>query len=59
LTIVFHPLAEQELIDSATFYEARAAGLGADFIRQVERALAQIVAIRMPANSSVVRSDAV
>jgi toxin ParE1/3/4 len=33
--VVFHPLAEQELV---------AAGLGNDFIREVEHMLAQIVA---------------
>jgi toxin ParE1/3/4 len=43
-SIVFHPLAERELIESARFYETRAGGLGGDFIRQVERTLAQIVA---------------
>jgi hypothetical protein len=32
LTIVFHPLAERELIEAAKFYETRAAGLGADFV---------------------------
>jgi plasmid stabilization system protein ParE len=42
LTVVFHPLAERELIESAKFYETRAAGLGVDFIRQVERTLAAV-----------------
>jgi len=42
--VVFHPLAELELIESTRFYEARASGLGGDFIRQVEHTLAQIVA---------------
>jgi len=44
LTVVFHPLAERELIESAKFYDKRAAGLGADFIRQVEHTLATVVA---------------
>jgi plasmid stabilization system protein ParE len=43
-SVVFHPLAERELVEAAKFYEARAAGLGSDFIRRVERTLAQIVA---------------
>jgi len=43
LTIVFHPLAERELIEAAKFYETRAAALGADFVLQVERTLAGIV----------------
>jgi hypothetical protein len=29
--VVFHPLAERELIESARFYGARASGLGGDF----------------------------
>jgi hypothetical protein len=45
LTIVFHPLAERELIEAAKFYETRAAALGADFVLQVERTLAGIVKI--------------
>jgi hypothetical protein len=43
-SVVFHLLAERELIESTRFYEARASGLGGDFIQQVERTLAQIVA---------------
>jgi len=42
--VVFHPLAEQELVEAANFYEARAAGLGNDFIGEVEHMLAQIAA---------------
>lgn len=42
--VVFHPLAELELIEAAKFYERRALGLGADLIREVERTLAQVVA---------------
>jgi toxin ParE1/3/4 len=42
--VVFHPLAEQELVEAATFYEASATGLGNDFVREVEHMLAQIVA---------------
>jgi plasmid stabilization system protein ParE len=44
VTLAFHPLAEREFIAAARFYETRAPGLGADFIRQVERALSEIVA---------------
>ena len=43
-SFVFHPLAEQELVEAAQFYETRAAGLGSDFIREVEHTLAQIAA---------------
>lgn len=42
--VVFHPSAQQELVDAASFYEARAAGLGSDFIREVEHMLARIAA---------------
>jgi plasmid stabilization system protein ParE len=44
VTLIFHPLAQRELIAASRFYETRAAGLGADFIRQVERTLADIIA---------------
>ena len=44
MTLVFHPLAERELIAAARFYETHASGLGADFIRQVEHTLADVVA---------------
>ncbi len=36
MTAEFHPLAGQELIEASQFYEARAAGLGADFLDHVE-----------------------
>ncbi|MBV8118761.1 MAG: type II toxin-antitoxin system RelE/ParE family toxin [Alphaproteobacteria bacterium] len=42
--VVFHPLAQQELLDAAQFYETYATGLGNDFIREVERMLGQIIA---------------
>jgi toxin ParE1/3/4 len=43
VTLVFHPLAERELVAAARFYETRASGLGANFIRQIERTLADVV----------------
>lgn len=36
MTAEFHPLADQELTEASQFYEARAAGLGADFLDHVE-----------------------
>ncbi len=42
--VVFHPLADRELMEAARFYESRAVGLGGDFVREVERALGQIIA---------------
>ena len=44
MTVVFHPLAERELIAAAKSYETRALGLGTDFIRQVEHTPSEIVA---------------
>jgi len=44
VTLVFHPLAERELIAASRFYENRAPGLGADFLRRVERTLDEVVA---------------
>ncbi len=43
-SFVLHPLAEQELVEAAQFYETRAPGLGSDFIREVEHMLTQIAA---------------
>lgn len=36
MTLEFHPLAGQELTEAPSFYEARAVGLGADFLDHVE-----------------------
>jgi plasmid stabilization system protein ParE len=44
VTLTFHPQAERELIAAARFYETRAPGLGADFIHQIERTLAEVTA---------------
>lgn len=44
IRVGFHPAAAREFIAAAKFYEDRAAGLGSDFIRQVERTVAQIAA---------------
>jgi len=35
--VEYHPLAEQELTAAALYYEERAAGLGADFLTEIER----------------------
>jgi len=35
----FHPLADQELTDAATFYEHAEPGLGAEFLDEIERLL--------------------
>lgn len=38
-TIVFHPLAEQELVDAAAYYEAQELGLGLQYLDEVEHAI--------------------
>lgn len=40
--VTFHELAEQELFDAASYYEAHRPGLGRAFIDEVEDAVAQI-----------------
>ena len=57
MTLVFHPLAEREFIAAARFYETRAPRLGADFIRQVEHAIAKLWPVRrLAACSRALRS---
>jgi plasmid stabilization system protein ParE len=42
LRIVFRPEAETELAEAAEWYEARAAGLGTEFLRALDAAIASI-----------------
>src|SRR5712691_1211668 len=42
--VSFHALAEQELNDAASYYNALRPGLGQGFLDEVERAVAHIVA---------------
>jgi plasmid stabilization system protein ParE len=42
--VVFLPQAEQEMLEAARYYESQAAGLGADYFLEVERAVAAITA---------------
>ncbi|MEH1911764.1 type II toxin-antitoxin system RelE/ParE family toxin [Nostoc sp.] len=51
--IVFHPLAEQELVDVASYYEEQNQGLGLDYLTEVEGAINLL--IRYPAAGVVVR----
>ena len=37
--IIFHPLAEQELIDAAAYYEEQRRGLGLEYLEEVEHAV--------------------
>lgn len=38
----FHELAEQELIEAASYYDAQRPGLGSTFLDEVERAINQV-----------------
>jgi plasmid stabilization system protein ParE len=42
MTPEFHPLADAELTDAASFYEGSAAGLGVDFLAEMERLVALV-----------------
>jgi toxin ParE1/3/4 len=37
--VVFHPLAEKELIDAAAYYETQRPGLGLEYLEEVEHAV--------------------
>jgi toxin ParE1/3/4 len=37
--VIFHPLAEQELIDATAYYEAEKPGLGLEFLGEVKEAV--------------------
>jgi toxin ParE1/3/4 len=37
--VVFHPLAEQEFIDAAVYYEEQEPGLGGEYLVEVEHAI--------------------
>jgi toxin ParE1/3/4 len=51
--IVFHPLAEQELVDVASYYEEQNQGLGLDYLTEVEGAINLLM--RYPAAGIMVR----
>ncbi len=42
MRVTWHPQAEEELIESARFYDQRVAGLGADFLDAVDATIDQI-----------------
>ncbi len=41
--VSFHPLAEQELNEAASYYDAASPGLGATFLNEVEHAIKQML----------------
>jgi len=51
----WHPLARRELFEAQDFYEARAAGLGAAFLDNVETAVTRLR--RQPLSGSLVEAD--
>ncbi|MGR3292459.1 MAG: type II toxin-antitoxin system RelE/ParE family toxin [Candidatus Scalindua sp.] len=40
--VIFLPQAEQEMIEAAKYYESQTAGLGTDYLSEIERAVATI-----------------
>lgn len=52
--VVFHPLAVQELIDAAVYYEQENQGLGLEYLSEVERAANLL--IRYPNSGSVIEA---
>jgi hypothetical protein len=43
MEVIYHPKADDEVLDSARFYERRSKGLGWRFLRAVQEAEARIV----------------
>ena len=41
--IVFHPLAERELVDAASYYEEQDQGLGLEYLTEIEGAINLLV----------------
>jgi toxin ParE1/3/4 len=54
--LIVRSAAEDDILDAALWYEARATGLGGDFIRSVDDCLAAIA--RAPEQYPVVRGNA-
>jgi toxin ParE1/3/4 len=51
--IIFHPLAEQELLDAASYYEKQNEGFGLEYLAEVEGAVNLLM--RYPAAGAVVQ----
>ena len=52
---IFHPEAQEEMIESARFYEERSEGFGSDFLVAVEEATRRIV--QFPEAGAIDRSQ--
>jgi plasmid stabilization system protein ParE len=55
-TVSLHELAELELNDAADFYDSREAGLGSEFVREVQKAVRQLS--EYPESAPLVKGDA-
>ncbi len=55
MRILFRPQARTEALEAQTWYESRAAGLGLEFARAVEAAVAS--AVRNPEAFGIIASD--
>ncbi|NJN56130.1 MAG: type II toxin-antitoxin system RelE/ParE family toxin [Leptolyngbyaceae cyanobacterium SL_5_9] len=55
MEVVFHPLSEQELLDTASYYEEQSQGLGLEYLADIESAINLLV--RYPATGMVVRGS--
>ena len=53
--VIFHPLAEQELIDAVAYYEEQRPGLGLEYLEEIEHAVNFV--IRYPEAGSKVRGS--
>jgi len=61
VNVQFHPAADEELLESAGYYEERVDGLGIDFLTAVEQAVARIEQFpsAAPAEASDIRKKLV
>jgi toxin ParE1/3/4 len=53
--VVFHPLAEQELIEAAAYYQEQKLELGLEYLEEVEHAINFL--IRYPEAGSIIRGS--
>ena len=53
MSVIFHPLAEQELLDAVSYYEKQETGIGLDYLGEVEHAVNFLV--RYPESGTKVR----
>ncbi len=54
-SVIFHPLAEQELLDAVSYYEEQKTGLGLEYLGEVEHAVNFLT--RYPEAGSKVRGS--